>query len=111
MDASSVQFVTNSLSRHYNACCLKPQSHCGEFWHSLHHRSDSSYFLLVCSHFRIRPAAIAGQYEMFKTFAGALRSEAYSFCIMSILVGSYLTVVHSYQFVADLHRLDVYRYD
>ena len=55
-------------------------------------RIGSNYFLLVRCHFRIRSATTAGQYdcfEMFKTFAGVLRMEAYSYYIVSIRVNSY----------------------
>ena len=95
---------------------IKPQSHCGDFWlqtnrnrHSLHivHHYDSNNFLFVRWHFCIRLAKTAGQYdcfEMFKIFAGVLQIEAYSYCIMSILVGSYVIFVHSYQFILDLHQ-------
>ena len=58
----------------------------------------------------------AGQYdffEMFKTFVLALRIEAYSYCFVlhrrtsyqfvSVPIGSYLIVVHSYRFVVHSH--------
>ena len=66
-------------------------------------RIGSNYFLLVRCHFRIRSATTAGQYdcfEMFKTFAGILRIEAYSYCIVSIRVNSCWFVSHRCAFLS-----------
>ena len=107
-----------NLSNQLDLIIYMPPSHRREFcvrtnpnWHSLRiaqHRIDSNYFVLFRCHF-ISSQANMKCFEMYKTFALALRIEASSYCVVlhrrtsyqfvSVTIGSYLIVVHSYRFV------------
>ena len=95
---------------------LMPPSHCCELclrtntnWHSLciiQHRIDSNCFVLVHCHFLISSQANTNVLNI-------RRIEAYWYCVIlnrqtsyqfvSVPIGSYLIVVHSYRFVVQSH--------
>ena len=90
---------------------IMPPSHCCEFylrantnWHSLRiaqHRIDSNYFVLVRCHFRISSQANTNVLKCSKHSYWPCESKPIrtSYQFVSVPIGSYLIVVHSYRFV------------
>ena len=93
---------------HCRECCLRTNTK----WHSLRieqHRIDSNYFALVRCHFRISSQANTNVLKCSKHSYWPCESILFvlhrrtSYQFVSVPIGSYLIVVHSYRFVVHSH--------
>ena len=93
---------------HCRGCCLRTNTN----WHSLRfaqHRIDSNYFVLVRCHFRISSQANTNVLKCSKHSYWPCESILFvlhrrtSYQFVSVPIGSYLIVVHSYRFVVHSH--------